>query len=84
MQQIAELNEPAGKASLRAIPVGPNAASRTYDEGRTCADERCVTRLSVYNPSDRCWQHEEPHTYVMRLPRRRRGRKGRVAARRDG
>ncbi|HSJ50132.1 MAG TPA: hypothetical protein VLA90_02440 [Actinomycetota bacterium] len=27
--------------------------------GRVCTHEGCQTRLSVYNTSDRCWQHTE-------------------------
>lgn len=26
-------------------------------EGRVCAHPGCETKLSVYNRSDRCWQH---------------------------
>ncbi len=31
--------------------------SRTFQEGRVCAHERCKTRLSIYNRSQTCWQH---------------------------
>lgn len=33
---------------------------------RICAHEGCTTRLSGYNPSDKCWNHQEPelpHTF---------------------
>ena len=50
-------------------PHGLPRASRTYPEGRVCAQEGCVTELSRYNKRDRCWAHAE-----MKVPRLR-GRK---------
>ncbi len=33
--------------------------SRADDPDRMCTYPGCRTRLSVYNASDRCWQHAE-------------------------
>ncbi len=35
------------------------APSHQEEEGRVCAHAGCETTLSVYNASDRCWQHAE-------------------------
>jgi hypothetical protein len=37
--------------------------------------------LSIYNPRGVCWQHEQPHPYVLQAPRKRR-KDARVAERR--
>jgi len=34
-------------------------ASRAGGTGRVCAHPGCQTRLSVYNATERCWQHAE-------------------------
>ncbi len=47
-------------------------ANRTYPTGRVCADPGCSTRLSMYNRSDLCWQHEPVRPYVERGERRKR------------
>ncbi|MDQ4149498.1 MAG: hypothetical protein M3164_05835 [Actinomycetota bacterium] len=31
--------------------------NRRFEPGRTCSYEGCETKLSVYNPQDRCWLH---------------------------
>ena len=43
-----------------SLPTG-NARIRTAESsaGRTCAEEGCGTRLSVYNSAERCWQHAD-------------------------
>lgn len=33
--------------------------SKAEGEGRVCGHAGCETKLSVYNTSERCWQHEE-------------------------
>lgn len=33
--------------------------SKAGGQGRVCSQAGCETRLSVYNASERCWQHEE-------------------------
>jgi hypothetical protein len=33
--------------------------SRQASAGRTCEEAGCQTRLSIYNPKGRCWQHTE-------------------------
>jgi hypothetical protein len=54
---------PDGRSSSRG-------AAR-FAKGRMCAEDGCPTRLSVYNPAGRCWQHEIPHTAFVRAGRRR-------------
>ena len=48
-------------ALVRSLP----AANRTYGKGRVCAAEGCDTRISIYNGSKLCWQHEPAR---IRLP----------------
>ena len=45
--------------------------NRTYPRQRVCSAEACEARLSIYNPADRCWQHEERRRWVLRAPRPR-------------
>jgi len=52
-------------ALVRSLP----AANRTYPEGRVCAADGCDTRISIYNGSKLCWQHEPAR---IRLPHGRR------------
>ena len=42
-------------ATVRALPR-PN---RRWGVGRTCAEEGCPTKLSIYNLSPTCWQHTD-------------------------
>jgi hypothetical protein len=35
------------------------SASKAQGQGRVCSHAGCQTRLSVYNGSERCWQHTE-------------------------
>jgi hypothetical protein len=55
-------------ARVREVP----RRNRTYGEGRTCAEPGCATRLSIYNRSPNCWQHEPVHAFVARGKRKRR------------
>jgi hypothetical protein len=48
-----------------------NKPNRTYQAGRTCGAEGCVTKLSIYNKWEFCWQHEPVHSYIPRGKRRR-------------
>ena len=48
--------------SVRGLPK-PN---KTYGSERICAEPGCITTLSVYNRSDRCYTHASP-----RVPRLR-------------
>jgi len=50
----------------------PGKKSRRYSIGRVCAHSECDTRLSTYNPADRCFHHA-PLRYA-----RIRGRKERT------
>jgi hypothetical protein len=33
--------------------------SRTTERERVCAEPGCETKLSIYNDSELCWQHED-------------------------
>lgn len=55
-------------ALARRLPT----ANRTYPEGRVCAADGCDTRISIYNRSTLCWNHEPAR---IRLPRGRRKRR---------
>jgi hypothetical protein len=35
--------------------------SQTYGTGRTCDEDGCTTRLSMYNKFDKCNQHKGVH-----------------------
>ncbi len=59
----------------RAYPVWTGRPNRTYPAGRECDADGCDTRLSIYNGSTLCWQHEPAR---IRLPRGQ--RKKRYAA----
>jgi len=58
---------------LRALNVGiQRRPLKTFKADRTCGQPGCTTRLSVYNPSQRCWQHEPTRTYRPKVGRKRR------------
>ncbi len=46
--------------------------SRTYPADRVCAAPDCGTRLSIYNRSQLCWQHEPVRPYFERGKRSKR------------
>jgi hypothetical protein len=52
----------------RASSVWADRANRTYPADRVCDGDGCDTRLSIYNGSTLCWQHEPLR---IRLPRGR-------------
>jgi hypothetical protein len=52
---------------VRSLPR-PN---RVWSEGRVCAAEGCITKLSIYNRSKYCWAHEPLHYYIARGRKRR-------------
>ena len=37
----------------------PRGHISSYGDGRTCAGPGCLTIISRYNDSDRCWKHPE-------------------------
>jgi len=51
---------------------GDARSSRVHETGRVCEETDCATVLSIYNATGWCWQHEQPHTYVLQAPRQRR------------
>ena len=67
----------AGATTIDSVLRGRMAAgeartSSVHQRGRVCEEPGCTTVLSVYNPAPACWQNEEPHTYVLQAPRKRR------------
>jgi len=55
-------------ARVRELP----RRNRTFGADRTCAEPNCATKLSIYNRSKFCWQHEPVHAFVARGKRKRR------------
>ena len=51
---------------------GDARSSRVHETGRVCEETECATVLSIYNATGWCWQHEQPHAYVLQAPRKRR------------
>jgi hypothetical protein len=51
---------------------GDARSSRVHETGRVCEETDCATVLSIYNATGWCWQHEQPHAYVLQAPRKRR------------
>jgi hypothetical protein len=43
---------------------------RTHQRNRICTAQGCTTRLSIYNSSALCWQHQARRPYVQRAERR--------------
>ena len=53
--------------TFKGVPVRPlPKRNRTWREGRVCAQDDCVTKLSIYNRSKFCWAHEPLHYYIPR------------------
>jgi hypothetical protein len=66
---------------VRGISPGKGTKrAKTYAGDRTCEQEGCTTRLSIYNKAERCWQHEPPTKYVMHPGGRPRKLRQHVAA----
>ena len=55
-------------ASVQTLP----RRNRTWGRGRVCAEEGCTTRLSMYNRSKLCWNHEPIRYYIARGRKKRR------------
>jgi len=59
--------------ALRGMPVRAlPRRNRKWAAGRTCAEEGCITGLSIYNRSKYCWAHEPVHYYIARGRKKRR------------
>jgi hypothetical protein len=69
--QMARGSEHPSSIRGRRIGSASDTANRRFAKDRVCADSGCSTVLSVYNPSEVCWQHETPRQYFLRVPRRR-------------
>jgi len=54
--------------AVRALP----RRNRTFSAGRVCAEDGCITRVSIYNRSKFCWMHEPLHYYIARGRKKRR------------
>jgi hypothetical protein len=67
------LNGPMVEGStLHALSAGNHRRPlKTFTADRTCTEPGCATRLSVYNPAERCWQHEPARTYHPKVGRTR-------------
>lgn len=46
--------------------TGHGRPSRTFRNGRVCAEAGCETKLSIYNDDDRCSLHVNPSTPRLR------------------
>lgn len=55
------------RPSLAARPFVGGDPKQTYEPGRVCSFPLCKTRLSIYNPGDRCNTH--PRSKVMKVQR---------------
>lgn len=53
---------------MRSLP----RRNRVWGAGRVCAQDGCITTLSVYNRSKYCWNHEPLHYYIARGRKKRR------------
>jgi hypothetical protein len=53
--------------TVRALP----RRNRMWSSDRACAEEGCVTKLSIYNRSKFCWAHEPVHYYIARGRKKR-------------
>jgi hypothetical protein len=54
------------KSILRGVLAGPlQPPIATYPPGRVCRAKGCRTRLSVYNPTDKCAIHEERRPFLQ-------------------
>jgi hypothetical protein len=51
------------------LPGVSGKGPRRGRAGRVCAQDRCETVLSVYNPKDRCWEHTQPTPYLLNVRR---------------
>jgi hypothetical protein len=40
--------------------------NRVWSKDRTCAEDGCITRISIYNRSRYCWMHEPVRYYIPR------------------
>ena len=49
-------------AAVSALP----RRNRRWSEGRVCAEDGCITKISIYNKSKFCWAHEPVHFYIAR------------------
>jgi hypothetical protein len=59
--------------SLRGAPVRSlPRRNRVWAAGRQCAEEGCITEISMYNRSKYCWAHEPVRYYIARGRKKRR------------
>jgi hypothetical protein len=49
-------------ASVQSLP----RRNRVWSRGRTCVEEGCITKISIYNKSKYCWTHDPVRYYIAR------------------
>jgi hypothetical protein len=54
-------------AHVRALP----RRNRTWSQSRVCAQDGCITTISIYNKSKYCWAHEPLRYYIARGRKKR-------------
>ncbi len=63
--------QPRHSLELGGQRVLASRANRTYLADRVCEGDGCDTRLSIYNGSTLCWQHEPLRICLPRGQRKR-------------
>jgi hypothetical protein len=64
------LSSETGTIRGGSVPTMRNRAPRTQSQARVCEEHQCSTVLSRYNLRPRCWQHDTPKPYVLRVRER--------------
>jgi hypothetical protein len=67
MSQITSVSVVRGR-----MAPGEVRTTSVHGRGRVCGVAECDTVLSMYNATGWCWQHEEPHAFVLQAPRKKR------------
>lgn len=59
-------NGVAGRASDHRIVSMSGPPVQTFPSKRVCAEEQCVTLLSIYNATEFCSLHARPGKWVVK------------------
>lgn len=60
---------------LQGHPIVSGRPSRSYAADRVCAEDECITRLSIYNPGKFCGAHgDDPRRKVQTMKNHHIGR----------
>lgn len=62
-----------GRKADLLYPFPKRHPSGRVGEARRCSMPGCITKLSVYNPSDSCYVHAEPRIMSTRVDSRAKG-----------